>query len=100
MRLATSNEHIHTQGLRAAMDRLLRPAVGFTHPRDVLKDPLLGHSEKRAILASWASDACAVQDEPQLRWMLGSPEPVSLADIREALATLDRREGAGGGASH
>jgi hypothetical protein len=92
MRLATSEELIHRHGLGVALDRLLRPAVGFTHPREVLKDPLLDAPEKRAILASWASDACAVQDEPHLRWMLGSPEPVPLADVREALARLDRQE--------
>ena len=100
MRLATSEELIHRHGLGLALDRLLRPAVGFTHPREVLKDPILNPSEKRAILASWASDACAVQDEPHLRWMLGSPEPVPLADIREALARLDRQEDADGKPRH
>jgi hypothetical protein len=92
LRLATSHELIHTQGLAAALSRCLRPAVGFSHPRDVLKDPHLPNSEKRAVLASWASDASAVQDEPTLRWLLGTPEPVPLADVREALARLDRWE--------
>jgi hypothetical protein len=94
MRLATSYELIERQGLGAALERWLRPAVGFQHPRDVLKDPLLDAAEKRAILASWASDASAVEDEPGLRWLLGTPEPVSLADVREALERLDRREAA------
>jgi len=89
MRLATSEHLIETQGLGAALERWLRPAVGFGHPRDVLKDPFLDLSEKRAILASWASDASSVRDEPSLRWLLGAPEPVPLADIREALARLD-----------
>ena len=93
MRLATSEQLIQTQGLGAALERWLRPAVGFTHPRDVLKDPLLDAREKRAVLASWASDASAVQDQPTLRWLLGTAEPVPLADIREALERLDRREG-------
>jgi hypothetical protein len=100
MRLATSEDLIQTQGLGEALSRLLRPAVGFTHPRDVLKDPLLDTSEKRAVLASWASDASAVAEEPALRWLLGTPEPVPLADIREALARLDRWEDADGGARH
>jgi len=100
MRLATSEDLIHRQGLGAALSRLLRPAVGFCHPREVLKDPLLDNSEKRAVLASWASDASAVADEPQLRWLLGTPEPVPLADIREALARLDRWEDPGGEARH
>jgi hypothetical protein len=92
MRLATSDQLIQSQGLGAALERLLRPAVGFSHPRDVLKDPLLDPGEKRAILASWASDASAVQDEPSLRWLLGTVEPVPVDDVREALARLDRWE--------
>ncbi|MFL5296551.1 MAG: hypothetical protein ACJ798_09240 [Phenylobacterium sp.] len=96
MRLATSEDLIRTQGLGAQLDRVLRPAVGFSHPRDVLKDPMLDPYEKRAVLASWASDASAVAEEPGLRWLLGTPEPVPLADIREALARLDRWEGDGG----
>jgi hypothetical protein len=92
MRLATSEEMIHRHGLGAALARCLRPAVGFGHPRDVLKDPDLDLPEKRAVLSSWASDASAVTDEPTLRWLLGTPEPVPLADVREALARLDRWE--------
>lgn len=92
MMLATSEDLIRTQGLGAALDRYLRPAVGFWRPRDVLKDPDLTASEKRAVLASWASDASAVQDEPTLRWLLGSPEPVPLTDVLEAMARLDREE--------
>lgn len=92
MRMATSEQVIAEQGLGAALERWLRPAVGFGHPRDVLKDPVLGLAEKRAVLSSWASDASAVQDQPSLRWLLGTPEPVPLADIREALARLDRLE--------
>jgi hypothetical protein len=96
MRLATSEPLIQYQGLGAALERWLRPGVGFTHPRDVLKDPLLTTAEKRAVLSSWASDASAVQDEPTLRWLLGTAEPVPLRDIREALDRLDRREAADG----
>lgn len=90
MRLATSEKQIENQGLGAALERWLRPAVGFGHPREVLKDPLLEEAQKRAILASWASDASAVQDEPTLRWLFGTPEPVPLSEIREALQRLDR----------
>lgn len=90
MRMATSEYQIEQHGLRAALERCLRPGVGFGRPRDVLKDPLLDVGEKRAVLSSWASDASAVQDEPALRWLLGTPEPVPLDEVREALARLDR----------
>lgn len=94
MRLATSEQAIETQGLAAALERWLRPGVGFGHPRDVLKDPFLDHAEKRAVLASWASDASAVQDQPTMRWLLGTPEPVPLREVREALDRLDGRRAA------
>jgi len=89
MRLATSETQFETQNLGAALERWLRPAVGFSHPRDVLKDPGLSLAEKREVLASWASDASSVRDEPSLRWLLGTPEPVPLVDVREALTRLD-----------
>ncbi|MES2342420.1 MAG: hypothetical protein V4597_12125 [Pseudomonadota bacterium] len=84
--------HDHTPSpvtLRLALDRILRPAVGFQHPREVLKDPLLSPDDKRAVLSSWASDACAVEDQPTLRQMVGSETPVPLADVLAALARLD-----------
>jgi hypothetical protein len=92
MRLATSKQFFEepAPGLREARERWLRPAFGFDRPADVLKDPILPAHEKRAVLASWASDASAVRDEPTLRWLLGTPEPVPLAEIREAIARLDR----------
>jgi hypothetical protein len=41
------------------LDSLLHPAWAFDHPLDVVRDPDLTLREKRAILSSWASDACA-----------------------------------------
>jgi hypothetical protein len=90
MRLATSERNFQQTDLATALERWLRPAVGFNHPREVLKDPFLDVWEKRAVLSSWASDASAVEDEPRLRWLLGTPEPVPLEDVREALQRLDR----------
>lgn len=87
--LAISNHAVPTIGPRQAFECLLRPAVGFRHPCDVLKDPLLDNAEKRAILASWASDASAVEDQPHLRWLFGTEEPVLLDDVLECLARLD-----------
>ena len=92
MRLATTESSLHAQGLRAALARGVRPAVGFTIPDDVVKDPHLSTRDKREILSSWASDASAVQDEPTLRWLLGTPEPVTFAEVRDALGRLDRLE--------
>ncbi len=78
------------KGLREARERLLRPAVGFRDPTDVVKDPDLDTAEKRAILSSWASDACAVENRPHLRWLIGTEAPVPLADVLSALGRLDR----------
>lgn len=51
-----------TNRSRDAFDlhELLHPAQAFGHPCEVVNDPDLTLNEKRAILASWASDACAV----------------------------------------
>ena len=46
---------------------LLHPAQAFEHPSHVVYDPDLTLNEKRAILASWASDACAPEANPHLR---------------------------------
>lgn len=77
------------RGLREARERLLRPAVGFEHPSDVLRDPFLDDDGKRAVLSSWASDASAVENWPTLRWLFGTPRPVALSEVLEALARLD-----------
>lgn len=73
------------------LDDLLHPAQAFEHPRNVLADPDLTVNEKRAILASWASDACAVEAAPALRCAPGGREPVSVDEILEALRDLDRQ---------
>jgi hypothetical protein len=92
VRLATSFEAI---GAGTSSKFCLRPAVGFSHPADVIKDPHLDPQDKRAILASWASDASAVEDEPAQRWLLGTPGPVPYSEVRHALAQLERRQGDG-----
>jgi hypothetical protein len=69
--------------------RLLRPAVGFSHPIKVLKDDLLGREEKRAVLCSWASDANAVPSQPRMRRLPGSEDAVPLSEILDALRRLD-----------
>ncbi len=78
------------------LDDLLHPAQAFEHPRNVLADPDLTVNEKRAILASWASDACAVEAAPALRCAPGGRRPVSVDEILEALRDLDRQARASG----
>jgi hypothetical protein len=70
------------------LDNLLHPARAFRTPMDVVHDPDLTTNEKRAILASWASDACAVEDSPDVRQPPGGP-PVRFDDILDALKRLD-----------
>jgi hypothetical protein len=71
------------------LERLLHPAAAFDHPQDVLKDEDLTLPEKRAILSSWASDACAVDSRPSLRLALGAKRPVTFDDVVDALQRLD-----------
>jgi hypothetical protein len=71
------------------LDELLHPAQAFAHPRDVVADADLTVNEKRAVLASWASDACAVEAAPALRHAPGAADAVSVDEILEALRSLD-----------
>jgi hypothetical protein len=71
------------------LNDLLHPAQAFDHPSEVVKDPDLTWNEKRAILASWASDACAVEAAPELR-VGASGGHVRFDDIMDALRALDR----------
>jgi hypothetical protein len=72
------------------LNALLHPGSVFDHPNDVVADTSLSRAEKRAILASWASDAAAVTSCPSLRAMPGAGALVSIDDILEALSSLDR----------
>jgi len=76
----------------AALDRLLHPSRFYEHPRDVLRDDTLPSLEKRAILSSWASDACAVASCPALRQPPFASRAVSFDEVMDALASLDRGE--------
>jgi len=71
------------------LDALLHPAKAFAHPMDVVRDEDLTLNEKRAILASWASDACAIEAAPDLR-VNRSRSVVRWDDIMDALRTLDK----------
>jgi len=72
------------------IDELLHPANAFGHPFEVVNDPDLTLNEKRAILASWASDACAIEATPELR---ATPQAavVRFDDVIDALRILDKQ---------
>ena len=72
------------------LDTLLRPALAFEHPRDVVGDPDLTLNEQRAILASWASDACAVA--PALRCAPGTAAPVPVDESSRRCARSTSRQ--------
>ncbi len=72
------------------LNDLLHPAQAFENPAAVVNDPDLTINEKRAILASWASDACAIEAAPSLR---AGPQgsAVRFDEIMDALRTLDKQ---------
>lgn len=76
------------------LDDIMRPADAFSHPQEVVCDPDLTINEKRAILASWASDACAVEAMPGLR-LLPTGQPVTFDEIMDALKELDAQARSG-----
>jgi hypothetical protein len=58
------------------------------HPDDIVDDPRLTVQEKRAVLASWASDANAVPHLPALR-QLPDGSIIKVDAIMRALKVLD-----------
>ena len=81
-------EHAGEPGQQAAIRSEQAPM--FAHPSAVLDATTLTGSEKRAHLAGWVSDACAVEGQPGWRWLAGTPAPVPVDDILAALQALDR----------
>ena len=75
------------------VSHLLHPSAHFDHPRNVLAAANLSEQEKRAILASWASDQYSVESIPALRHYPGSSCAVTLADVLAALKSLDAAPG-------
>jgi hypothetical protein len=84
-----SSSPIGSRSVDADLEALLHPSEAFAHPRAVVEDGSLSRDEKRAILASWASDACAVEATPALRRIPGSAAVVTVDEILEALRDLD-----------
>jgi hypothetical protein len=71
------------------LDYLLHPAGAFRTPMEVVNDPDMTVQEKRAILASWASDACAVEAAPDLR----EPSPATVVRFDDIMGALKRLDG-------
>jgi hypothetical protein len=71
------------------LNALLHPASAFDHPLDVVNDLDLTTEEKRAILSSWASDACSVESQPAMRLPPGVKHAVGFDEIVDALRSLD-----------
>lgn len=71
------------------VEYLLHPAGAFRTPMEVVNDPDMTVQEKRAILASWASDACAVEASPELR----EPSPATVVRFDEIMDALKKLDG-------
>lgn len=61
--------------------------VSYFRASDILEDPSLSPSRKRALLAYWASDLHAVAGAPYLRCVRGVT--VTIDSIRDAMCSLD-----------
>ncbi|TQS33858.1 hypothetical protein Golomagni_05783 [Golovinomyces magnicellulatus] len=81
---AMSMNEIHANSLLAST---------FSYPREVLANPFLDKLQKRCVLATWASDAFAVEGKPWLRQLPGSAMQVRIGDIIAALKMLDDDDG-------
>jgi hypothetical protein len=66
---------------------LLHPAQSYRDPKDVLNDARLDANAKRAVLASWLSDVCAIAAAPGLEPEYASH--VTFDDVMDALHSLD-----------
>ncbi|MBX4864442.1 hypothetical protein GFL49_14490 [Rhizobium leguminosarum bv. viciae] len=72
---------------------VLLQGIQVQRPIDVVRAPALSVDDKRAILAAWASDFYAVDSQPALRQLPGTPEPVWIDEVQSARKELDRRYG-------
>src|SRR6202171_5303993 len=63
------------------------------HMPQSVRDATLTTAEKRAILSSWASDACAIESMPALRQIPASGRVVKFDEVIDALQELDGNAG-------
>ncbi|MBB3934647.1 MULTISPECIES: hypothetical protein [Aureimonas] len=77
-------------GLPASFESSSVPGADtFNHPDQVVSAAGLTKSQKRMLLASWASDRRTVEDKPSLR-RLDSGAVIPIDEILEAMTALDR----------
>ena len=88
MRRMEMNEH--TEFFPEGESEWTPMAATFTHPDDVVNDPRLTRAEKKAVLASWVSDARTVESAPKLR-RLDSGAVVEVETILRAMRSLEAR---------
>jgi hypothetical protein len=62
----------------------------LSHPQELVEHPQLEPEVKRAILASWASDAFSIRSQPTLRQPPELSQPVPVKDVLAALGSLDQ----------
>lgn len=90
---------IHDMLLHAASNAMaMGPAIlvqgtELRRPIDVVRAAALPIDDRRTVLAAWASEIYAVDAQPAFRHIPGTPEPVSIDEIKAALGELDRRYG-------
>ncbi|MBW6424396.1 hypothetical protein KX729_23360 [Rhizobium sp. XQZ8] len=70
---------------------VLVPGLRISRPIDIARATFLSIDDRRAIFAAWASDLYAVDSQPSLRHLPGTPGPVSIDEVQVALIELDRR---------
>ena len=85
---AKVGEANHGPATKLDISALLHPATAFIHPMDVIENCDLTSYEKRAILSSWAADACAVKDPSESDPSVQGTA-VGFDDILDALRLLD-----------
>ena len=82
-RLSAGLPRIEGRTTTLDMAAMLHPADAFAHPMDVVDDCDLTSYEKRAILSSWAADACAIPEPSR------AAAAVSFDDILDALHLVE-----------
>ena len=83
-----AEKRVNEPATNLEMTALLHPAEAFSHPMEVVEDCDLTSYEKRAILSSWAADACSL-NEPQDPSRPFPVAAVSFDEVLDALGALD-----------